>query len=184
MYAQLFFRKEKMHSQSHSEKTCSEETIIHHYFSDLVGWLELQASQEGVRSISFVEAPESPRKASADPIISVLLKQLDAYFEGELTEFSIPVAPPGGTPFQRRVWDRLVAIPYGETRSYSEIAVDVGIPRGARAIGLANKTNFVPIVIPCHRVIRSNGDLGGYDSGVAIKQKLLQFEFQKSRGQK
>lgn len=173
-----------MHSQSHSEKTCSEETIIHHYFSDLVGWLELQASKEGVRSISFVEAPECPRTASADPIVSELLKQLDAYFEGELTEFSIPVAPPGGTPFQRRVWDKLMAIPYGETRSYGEIAVDVGVPRGARAVGLANKTNFVPIVIPCHRVIRSNGDLGGYDSGLAIKQKLLQFEFRRSHSQK
>jgi methylated-DNA-[protein]-cysteine S-methyltransferase len=184
MYAQLFFRKEKMHSQSHSKKNSSEKTIIHHYFSDLVGWLKLQASKEGVRSISFVEAPESPRTESADPIMFELLKQLDAYFRGQLTEFSVPLAPLGGTPFQRRVWEKLMAIPYGETRSYGEIAVDVGIPRGARAIGLANKTNFVPIVIPCHRVIRSNGDLGGYDSGVAIKQKLLQFEFRKSHSQK
>ncbi|AFM25378.1 methylated-DNA--[protein]-cysteine S-methyltransferase [Desulfomonile tiedjei] len=170
-----------MNSESSAEKARSAEIVIHHFFSDLVGWLELQASKDGVRSISFVEAPESLSAASDDPVISELLMQLDAYFAGELTEFSIPLAPPGGTLFQRRVWDRLMAIPYGETRSYGEIAVEVGVPKGARAVGLANKKNFLPIVIPCHRVIRSNGDLGGYDSGVAIKQKLLQFESRKNR---
>jgi methylated-DNA-[protein]-cysteine S-methyltransferase len=169
-----------MNSESGAKKARSAEVVIHHYFSDLVGWLELQASKDGVCSISFVEAPDSPGTASDDPIISELLIQLDAYFAGELTEFSITLAPPGGTPFQRRVWNKLMAIPYGKTRSYGEIAIDVGIPKGARAVGLANKKNFLPIVIPCHRVIRSNGDLGGYDSGVEIKQKLLQFESRKN----
>lgn len=88
----------------------------------------------------------------------------------------MPLDPRVGTAFQRRVWDQLRAIPYGQTWSYAEVAAEAGNPRGARAVGLANKKNRIAIVIPCHRVINSDGSIGGYDSGIEIKKKLLRLE--------
>ncbi|MBM3299086.1 MAG: methylated-DNA--[protein]-cysteine S-methyltransferase [Deltaproteobacteria bacterium] len=105
-----------------------------------------------------------------------LVEELDLYFSGKLKTFSVPLDPAAGTVFQRLVWDELTRIPYGETRTYGEIAEAVGIRRGARAVGLANRSNWIPIVIPCHRVIRANGSLGGYASGTDIKRRLLELE--------
>ena len=87
----------------------------------------------------------------------------------------MPLAPEG-TPFQRRVWDALLEIPYGETTSYGEIARRIGQPQASRAVGLANGSNPLPIIIPCHRVIGSNGSLTGYGGGLPIKQQLLALE--------
>jgi methylated-DNA-[protein]-cysteine S-methyltransferase len=101
--------------------------------------------------------------------------QLGEYFAGERAEFDLPLAP-DGTEFQRRVWDELRAIPYGETRSYAEIAREVGRPQAVRAVGTANGSNPLAIVIPCHRVIASDGSLGGYGGGLALKAKLLAME--------
>lgn len=103
------------------------------------------------------------------------VRQLRAYFAGELRAFDLPVASMG-TPFQRAVWEAVSSIPYGETRSYAGIATAVGRPRAVRAVGAANGRNDVPIVIPCHRVIASDGSLHGYAGGVAIKAALLAFE--------
>ncbi|MFJ9656763.1 methylated-DNA--[protein]-cysteine S-methyltransferase [Streptomyces griseoflavus] len=102
-------------------------------------------------------------------------EQLAAYFAGDLTEFSLALRP-HGTPFQRRVWDELARIPYGETRTYGELAEALGNPRASRAVGLANGRNPIGIVIPCHRVIGASGGLTGYGGGLERKQRLLDFE--------
>ena len=103
------------------------------------------------------------------------IRQLAAYFAGELEIFDLPLAPEG-TPFQLAVWRRLNDIPYGETISYGELARRLGNPKASRAVGLANGANPIPIVIPCHRVIGSNGKLTGYGGGLPIKEKLLALE--------
>jgi len=105
-----------------------------------------------------------------------LVKELDLYFSRELKRFSVPLDLASGTRFQRQVWEELQRIPHGETRSYGQVAAAVGNPRAARAVGSANRTNCVPILIPCHRVISANGGLGGYSSGVHIKKILLELE--------
>jgi len=102
-------------------------------------------------------------------------RQLDAYFAGELKEFDLPMRP-AGTPFQRSVWERLRKIPYGETRTYGELAEELGNANASRAVGLANGKNPIGIIIPCHRVIGSTGSLVGYGGGLDRKQRLLAFE--------
>lgn len=102
-------------------------------------------------------------------------EEITAYFEGTVTRFSSPVHPKG-SPFEMKVWEALQKIPLGETRSYQEIARQVGNPKGCRAIGGANRRNPVPLLIPCHRVIKKDGGLGGFSSGAHIKEWLLQFE--------
>ncbi|MEU3183514.1 methylated-DNA--[protein]-cysteine S-methyltransferase [Streptomyces sp. NPDC006923] len=101
--------------------------------------------------------------------------QLGAYFEGELSEFDLPLRL-DGTPFQRAVWEQLREIPYGETRSYGELALALGKPGASRAVGLANGKNPIGIIVPCHRVIGSTGGLTGYGGGLDRKQRLLVFE--------
>ncbi|MEV7671915.1 methylated-DNA--[protein]-cysteine S-methyltransferase [Streptomyces sp. NPDC000963] len=103
------------------------------------------------------------------------IRQLDAYFAGELTAFDLPLHLVG-TPFQLRVWERLSLIPYGETRTYGELAEELGSPGASRAVGLANGKNPVSIVVPCHRVIGTGGGLTGYGGGLDRKQRLLAFE--------
>ena len=103
------------------------------------------------------------------------IRQLRAYFAGDLEAFDLPISPQG-TPFQQRVWRELCNIPYGETISYGQLATRIGNPNASRAVGLANGSNPIPIVIPCHRVIGSNGKLTGYGGGLPIKEKLLALE--------
>ncbi|WP_030694477.1 methylated-DNA--[protein]-cysteine S-methyltransferase [Streptomyces globisporus] len=103
------------------------------------------------------------------------IRQLDAYFAGELTEFDLPLNLIG-TPFQLRVWEQLLRIPYGETRTYGELAEELGSPGASRAVGLANGKNPVSIIVPCHRVIGAGGGLTGYGGGLNRKQRLLAFE--------
>ncbi|MEU6623219.1 methylated-DNA--[protein]-cysteine S-methyltransferase [Streptomyces litmocidini] len=103
------------------------------------------------------------------------IRQLDAYFAGELTEFDLPLNLIG-TPFQLRVWQQLLRIPYGETRTYGELAEELGSPGASRAVGLANGKNPVSIIVPCHRVIGAGGGLTGYGGGLDRKQRLLAFE--------
>lgn len=104
-----------------------------------------------------------------------LRSELDGYFAGRLRRFTVPLEYPG-TPFQRRVWDELRRIPYGETRSYEDLAVALGSPSATRAVGRANGMNRIAIVIPCHRVIAKDGTLGGYGGGLRRKQFLLELE--------
>ena len=101
--------------------------------------------------------------------------QLGEYFAGKRREFALPLAPVG-TEFQLRVWNALRSIPYGAVRNYADIARAIGQPGAARAVGQANGCNPLPIVIPCHRVIASDGTIGGYSGGLAIKHRLLALE--------
>jgi len=102
-------------------------------------------------------------------------RQLDAYFSGKLESFDLKLAPEG-TEFQKSVWKALCKIPYGETRTYKDIAASVGKPKAYRAVGLANNRNQIAIIVPCHRVIGSNGKLTGYASGLDLKAFLLKLE--------
>ncbi|MFJ2744698.1 methylated-DNA--[protein]-cysteine S-methyltransferase [Streptomyces sp. NPDC087440] len=104
-----------------------------------------------------------------------VVAQLDAYFQGELTEFTVPLAL-HGTAFQRAVWEQLQQIPYGETRTYGQLAQQMGNMGASRAVGLANGKNPVGIIVPCHRVIGSTGNLTGYGGGLDRKQRLLALE--------
>ncbi|MET8578272.1 methylated-DNA--[protein]-cysteine S-methyltransferase [Streptomyces sp. NPDC005012] len=115
------------------------------------------------------------RVAADEGPFPAVTEQLAAYFAGGLTEFDVPLRL-NGTPFQRAVWERLRAIPYGQTRSYGQLAVELGSPGSSRAVGLANGRNPVSIIVPCHRVIGAGGSLTGYGGGLERKQRLLEFE--------
>ncbi|WP_369211793.1 methylated-DNA--[protein]-cysteine S-methyltransferase [Streptomyces flavofungini] len=103
------------------------------------------------------------------------IRQLEAYFREELREFDLEFRL-HGTPFQRTVWDELLRIPYGETRTYGELAEVLGRPGASRAVGLANGKNPISVIVPCHRVVGANGSLTGYGGGLDRKQRLLAFE--------
>jgi AraC family transcriptional regulator of adaptative response/methylated-DNA-[protein]-cysteine methyltransferase len=104
-----------------------------------------------------------------------LEKEVAEYFTGKLTRFSV-MLDIKGTPFERKTWEQLLAIPYGETRTYGRMADLLGKPRASRAVGRANGANYISIVVPCHRVIESNGGLGGYGGGASRKRYLLELE--------
>lgn len=114
-----------------------------------------------------------------DAVFPDAVAQLQAYFAGTLTDFDLDLDLVG-TPFQRRVWEALLTIPYGETRTYGEIAVQVGSPTAFRAVGLANGHNPIGIIVPCHRVIGANGSLTGYGGGLNRKKSLLDLEKSRS----
>ncbi|MEU4657284.1 methylated-DNA--[protein]-cysteine S-methyltransferase [Streptomyces sp. NPDC023723] len=119
--------------------------------------------------------PEETFGARDDSPFGAALDQLASYFAGELRDFTLALNL-RGTPFQRTVWDHLRTIPYGETRTYGELAAALGNPAASRAVGLANGRNPVGIIVPCHRVIGASGSLTGYGGGVARKRQLLDFE--------
>lgn len=104
-----------------------------------------------------------------------VLSQLKKYLKGELKRFDCPLDL-RGTPFQRKVWSKLARIPYGRTQSYKEVAQAIGHPKAFRAVGSANGSNPIPLILPCHRVIESNGGLGGFGHGIEVKRRLLDFE--------
>jgi methylated-DNA-[protein]-cysteine S-methyltransferase len=144
-----------------------------------MGPILLAGNSEGLTELNFqagtrptVIAPEW--EEDAEPFAESI-RQLQAYFAGELQEFDLPLAPTG-TPFQITVWRELQAIPYGETISYGELARRIGRPKAARAVGLANGANPLPLVVPCHRVVGSDGRLTGYGGGLPIKEALLVHE--------
>lgn len=144
-----------------------------------LGPLLLVADEAGLRQILFVNGrhaaqPESSWKEDSEPFREAI-RQLQTYFAGELEKFDLQLAPEG-TPFQLGVWRNLCEIPYGATVSYGELAIRIGNPKACRAVGLANGSNPIPVVIPCHRVIGSNGKLTGYGGGLPIKEKLLALE--------
>ena len=118
----------------------------------------------------------TPRDSREDPAaLRRPLAQLTAYFEGRLERFELRLAP-RGSPFQLRVWDALRAIPFGETRSYGAIAEVLGDPGASRAVGAANGSNPLPVIVPCHRVIGADGSLTGFGGGLARKRWLLEHE--------
>jgi len=143
-----------------------------------VGPLTLAGRDGRLRHLRMVDQTYEPSRESwmaDDSAFADAVAQLEAYFAGDLIEFELELELMG-TDFQRRVWAALLTIPYGETRSYGEIALQIGSPGGSRAVGLANGHNPVGIIVPCHRVIGANGSLTGYGGGIHRKKSLLEME--------
>ena len=145
------------------------------------GNLTLLATDAGLAAVLWndsdrLQARYAPRDEAPDhPVIAATVEQLDAYFAGTQTSFDLPLDPVG-TAFQRAVWAALLTIPYGETRSYADIARAIGRPTATRAVGAANGRNPISIVTPCHRVIGASGALTGFGGGLANKELLLALE--------
>jgi methylated-DNA-[protein]-cysteine S-methyltransferase len=151
-------------------------TTIHH---SPVGPLRLVAGDHGLRGLYFAQHRHAPALDPAwltdDGAFDDVREQLDAYFDGDLRDFDLPLDPVG-TVWQHRVWTALRDVPYGQTWSYGELAAHVGAPRSARAAGLANGRNPLSIIVPCHRVVGADGSLTGYGGGLARKEYLLGLE--------
>lgn len=150
------------------------------YFDSPVGTLTVAATDSAVVFIGFGELtppvlPPGGCVQRTTPFLEAVRAELDEWFSGQLRRFSVPVRL-SGTPFQQSVWEAIAGIPYGACRSYGEIARAIGKPCAARAIGGACNRNPVPIIIPCHRVVGSNGALTGFGGGLDIKKALLAFE--------
>jgi methylated-DNA-[protein]-cysteine S-methyltransferase len=144
------------------------------YYQSPIGTLEITGTEAGVVGIRFLnDMPAAVPKIH--PALATCVQQLDEYFEGNRREFTVPLQL-SGTGFQQRVWAELLKIPFGVTRSYLEVAEALGDRNAVRAVGLANGQNPIPIVVPCHRVIGSDGSLTGYGGGLWRKQWLLEHE--------
>ena len=154
-------------------------TILYTYYTSPIGDLLLAGMDEGLHFIGFPQGRARMRHQVLwrpdDAAFEETKRQLSAYFAGELMEFDLALSPQG-TAFQQQVWDALRTIPYGQTRSYAEVAKQIGRPRASRAVGAANGRNPLPIVIPCHRVIGSKGTLTGFGGGLEAKAALLRLE--------
>jgi O-6-methylguanine DNA methyltransferase len=132
--------------------------------ADFFGWLECHVAH-------------APRRPDRSGIVALALDQVAEYLDGQRRDFDLPLDL-RGTEFQRRVWSAVAAIPYGETRTYAQIAQVIGKPQAVRAVGVANGANPLPLVVPCHRVLGSDGGLTGYGGGLDVKRKLLEMERQ------
>jgi methylated-DNA-[protein]-cysteine S-methyltransferase len=152
-----------------------------------LGTLRVAATDDGVVRIAFPggsgggfsawlkQAFPAANRVDGLPMLEQARAEIKGYFDGSRTRFDVPVDL-RGTDFQCSVWRLLLAIPYGETRSYAEVAESVARPRAFRAVGLASGANPVPLIVPCHRVIAADGKLGGFGGGLDAKRKLLAFE--------
>jgi methylated-DNA-[protein]-cysteine S-methyltransferase len=149
--------------------------VYYTIFASPIGDLLLTGDGAALTGVDFLDRVADPVGQRDDGAFGAARAQLRAYFGGELTEFSLDLAP-RGTPFQQRVWSALRTIPYGTTTTYGKLATALGNARAMRAVGLANGRNPISIVIPCHRVIGANGSLTGYGGGMERKQWLLAWE--------
>lgn len=138
----------------------------------LLGHLKIESDGEFITSVLFTEEEDVP---TDDSLIQQCVSQLHLYFKGELTAFDLPLYP-HGTPFQQQVWEKLSKVPFGITKSYGDLALELGDMKKVRAVGTANGANPIAIIIPCHRIIASNGDLTGYAGGLWRKKWLLEHE--------
>ena len=137
--------------------------------------MEVNSTKSHIIGLRFNKGPVKNISDEIPQVLSKCLTQLEEYFSGERKSFSIPVQMPG-TPFQKKVWKELQRIPHGKTLSYGELAKKIGNPKACRAVGMANNRNQVSIIVPCHRVIGSDGKLVGYASGLSYKEWLLSHE--------
>jgi methylated-DNA-[protein]-cysteine S-methyltransferase len=149
------------------------------YLDTPIGPLLLAADEHGLRHVDF---PRTDQGQRIEPhwrrdrrYLGAVIEQLEAYFAGRLHDFDVVLAA-RGTEFRKNVWNELVRIPYGETISYGELARRIGEPAASRAVGAANGANPLPVIVPCHRVIGSNGKLTGFGGGLPTKQWLLEHE--------
>jgi methylated-DNA-[protein]-cysteine S-methyltransferase len=142
--------------------------------SSPVGPLRLEAAGESLARVWFHDR-HRVQPPPGRGILAETARQLDAYFDGNVRAFDLDLAP-HGTPFQLDVWHALLRIPYGETTTYSDLAVTIGRPAAVRAVGAANGSNPIPIIVPCHRVIGRDGTLVGFGGGIDMKRTLLALE--------
>lgn len=154
-------------------------SVLYHVHASPIGDLVLTSDGTALTGLGM-EVSNHPLRPGPgwirdDRPFGEVCRQLDEYFAGERVKFDLMLAP-AGTPFQQRVWQALLEIPFGETASYAEVARRIGSPRAVRAVGSANGRNPIAIVIPCHRVIASDGSLGGYGGGLDRKSFLLRLE--------
>ena len=135
------------------------------------------AEEGGKITRLYLRAQDVPAGSGQEqtPVLQEALRQLGEYFDGTRKVFDLPLQP-RGTAFQQRVWRALCDIPYGQTRSYTHLAAQIGRPKACRAVGMANHKNPIPILIPCHRVVGADGSLTGYAGGLAMKKALLDLE--------
>jgi O-6-methylguanine DNA methyltransferase len=156
------------------------ETLFYFRTPSPAGPLFLAVSTKGLVRLEFEGRlqklnPRSLELQESQPVLDPYLRELNEYFAGQRREFSLPLDL-RGTDFQLACWHALLEIPYGETRSYRDIARAIGHPQACRAVGMSNNRNPVAIIVPCHRVIASSGSLCGYGGGLDIKRKLLDLE--------
>jgi O-6-methylguanine DNA methyltransferase len=155
------------------------------FHSTLLKKVSVASTEKGVCMMDFLKSEEVFLKRLKERFPGVMIRddqknrnvlsQLKKYLKGELKHFNCKLDVKG-TPFQKKVWSALTKIPYGQTRSYKDIALAIGHPKAFRAVGNANGKNSIPLIIPCHRVIERNGGLGGFGHGVKVKKQLLNFE--------
>lgn len=154
-----------------------KECIYNIYYNSPIGLIEIVTDKKSLKSVLFVDHSTTIKKSSEikPMIIMETYKQMKEYFAGKRKSFDLRISLEG-TEFQKNVWKELMSIPYGEIVSYKNIAERIGNPKASRAIGNANNKNKLLIVIPCHRVIGSNGSLNGYKAGLQIKEQLISHE--------
>ena len=161
------------------QKALKDSEIFYWISPSPVGRLLLVGNPDGLQALQFQDGAHpldiQPTWTQSRKPFRAVLEQLEEYFDGSRTRFQLTLNLQG-TPFQRHVWKALQRIPYGRTVSYGEIAQQVGSPKASRAVGAANGQNPVSIIVPCHRVIGSNGKLVGYGGGLPIKTALLALE--------
>ena len=147
------------------------------YLDSPIGQLRLVSDGQHITAIEFEGMHHTDQRDTEqkDGPLEECARQLGEYFNGTRRDFDLPLAP-GGTEFQNAVWDALREIPYGALRSYRDVAESLANPKAVRAVGAANGRNPIPIVVPCHRVVGSDGALTGFAGGLAAKKKLLELE--------
>jgi methylated-DNA-[protein]-cysteine S-methyltransferase len=138
-----------------------------------IGPLSVASDGAGVSGLRFGAVDARP---DADSVLSLAADELERYFAGTLTEFTVPVSVPGGSPFEKAVWHEMTQIPYGGTRTYGSVAASVGDPTAARAVGVACNRNPVAVIVPCHRIVGAGGKLVGFGGGLPKKRHLLELE--------
>lgn len=156
------------------ERRRGSSDLFYDTFESPLGTLYLIVAGKVLREIDFRQPADIPRK---DVASRLLKKELREYFEHGKDEFTQQIDPANGTEFEKNVWFALREIPFGETRTYKWLAEKIGKPNASRAIGQALGKNPLPIILPCHRIIESDGSLGGYSGGIDIKRRLLEMEY-------
>jgi methylated-DNA-[protein]-cysteine S-methyltransferase len=164
------------------------DPLVYHHIASPLGPVLIAGGAAGIKRIGFVKGTPAPEcdsewlalsaeseSTAAGQVVQRAAQQLSDYFAGTLREFDLPLDA-DGNGFHQRVWQELCEIPYGETWSYGQLAERIGRPGAARAVGMANSRNPLPIVVPCHRVIGANGSLTGYAGGLHLKAFLLELE--------
>lgn len=151
------------------------------FYNTKIGKVMIAENGQGITKLELMDECYDPNIIMNETeLISEAYSQLNEYLDGIRTEFTVRLEPQG-TEFQKKVWDALRKIPYGETRTYKQIAETVGNPKAYRAVGMANHNNPILCIIPCHRVIGSNGKLVGFACGLSVKEQLLELENNKVR---